>query len=78
MHFFRSEEHLNNWAQFDPSTRDGIVPLTDLIALFSLDFFKRRLDPDYFSHLSEYMMGFIPRLQEIGKTGPFWLPEMEG
>jgi hypothetical protein len=78
MHFFRSEEHLKNWPHFDPSTREGMVPLKDLIALFSIDFFKKRLDPDYFSRLSEYIVGFFPMLQQIRKTGPFWIPGSGG
>ena len=74
MHFFRSEEHLKNWAQFDPSTLDGMVPLKDLITLFSIEFFQKRLEPDYLSRLPEYMAGFFPALQQIGKTGSFWMP----
>ena len=53
MTFFRSEEHLRNWAQFDPATEEGIIPLNDLIKLFSGRTFRRRLDPDYFSHMHE-------------------------
>ncbi|MBI5115764.1 hypothetical protein HZA56_04780 [Candidatus Poribacteria bacterium] len=75
MLFFRSEEHLRNWADFDPQTEAGIVPLLDLVKLFSAEFFRRRLDPDYVSHMQEYAMGFLATLREIGKTGPFWLPE---
>ena len=72
MTFFRSEEHLRNWAQFDPSTEDGIIPLPDLVKLFSRNFFRRRLDPDYVSHIREYGPEFMSTLQEIGKTGPYW------
>ena len=72
MTFFRSEEHLRNWAQYDSSTEDGILPLKDLMKLFSGEMFRRRLDPDYFSHMREYGAGFMKSLQEIGKTGPFW------
>jgi len=75
MHFFRSEEHLKNWTQYDPATEEGMVPLKDLITLFSIDFFTKRLEPDYFSHLAEYMVGFFPMLSQIGKTGSFWMPQ---
>jgi hypothetical protein len=74
MHFFRSEEHLNNWTEFDPATRDGMVPLNDLVTLFSIEFFQKRLEPDYLSGLSEYIVGFFPALVQIGKTGAFWMP----
>lgn len=74
MLFFRSEEHLRNWDRFDPETEDGIFPLPDLVKLFSIEFFRRRLDPDYVSRVPEYMGEFFATLKEIGKTGPFWLP----
>lgn len=72
MTFFRSEEHLRNWAQFKPGTEEGIFPLLDLLKLFSIPMFQRRLDPDYFSHLREYGAEWMKTLKEIGKTGPFW------
>jgi hypothetical protein len=74
MHFFRSEEHLRNWAHFDAEKEAGIIPFEDLVKLFSADFFRRRLDPDYLSHMQGYVGGFLMTLKEIGKTGPFWLP----
>jgi hypothetical protein len=75
MHFFRSEEHLEKWNQFDPATREGITPIQDLVDLFSIEFFQKRLEPDYFSHMNEYLMGFFPALIKIGKTGSFWMPQ---
>ena len=72
MTFFRSEEHLRNWAQFDPATEEGIIPLDDLIKLFSGRMFRRRLDADYFSRMHEYGADFRATLKDIGKTGPFW------
>lgn len=74
MHVFRSEEHLKNWAQFDSETQDGMVQLKDLVELFSIGFFQKRLEPDYFSHQGEYMADFFPTLKKIGKSGPFWIP----
>ena len=72
MNLFRSEEHVRNWDQFDPGTEEGIVPLLDLIKVFSVEYFRRRLDPDYFSKRMEYRPQMISALKEIGKTGPFW------
>jgi hypothetical protein len=76
MTFFRSEEHLRNWTQFDPATADGMLPLLDLLKLFSGRMFSRRMDQDYVSHLGEYRVDFVKTLQEIGKTGPFWQIQM--
>ena len=72
MNFFRSEEHLKNWASFDPSTKEGIFVLEDLVKLFSGNFFRRRLDKDYLSHSREYAREMVNTMVEIGKTGPFW------
>jgi len=79
MTFFRSEEHLQNWAQYDPATGDGIIPLSDLARLFSCNLFRRRMDPDYLSHFREYGPEFMGVLHKIGKTGPFWaIPSRKG
>jgi hypothetical protein len=72
MNLFRSEEHIRNWARFDPSTEEGIIPLPDLVKLFSGSFFRRRLDPDWVSQRREYAREMVETLKEIGKTGPFW------
>ena len=72
MNFFRSEEHIRNWADFDPATEDGIIPLNDLVKLFSSEHFRRRLEPDFFSNWLQYRSKFLSTLREIGKTGPFW------
>ena len=74
MNFFRSEEHIRNWAQFDSRSEDGMIALQDLLKIFSGEVFRRRLDPDYFSHMQEYRKERTGILKEIGKTGPFWLP----
>jgi hypothetical protein len=72
MNFFRSEEHIRNWAGFDPSTTEGIIPLPALVTLFSGNYFRRRLDKDWLSRSREYAREMVATLKEIGKTGPFW------
>ena len=72
MLFFRSEEHLRNWAGFVPETWEGIISLPDLARLFSGNYFKRRMDPDYVSHLREYGSEFINDLRKLGNSGSFW------
>jgi hypothetical protein len=72
MNLFRSEEHVRSFARFDPLTEDGIISLPDVVKVFSVDYFRRRLDPDYFSHRLNYRDGMIRVLEEIGKRGPFW------
>lgn len=72
MLFFRSEEHLRNWSMFKPETEEGIIALSDLVKLFSANFFKRRLDPDYVSRSKEYGKGFIQGFNALEKAGLFW------
>jgi hypothetical protein len=72
MNFFRSEEHIRNWVDFDPATEDGIIPLNDVAKLFSSEHFRRRLEPDFFSNWLQYRSKFLATMKEIGKTGPFW------
>ena len=72
MNLFRSEEHVRHWASFVQGTDEGIIPLTDLLKLFSGPYFKRRWDEDYHSHMFEYAREMVPTMKEIGKTGPFW------
>ena len=73
MNLFRSEEHIRNWARFDPATEEGIIPLPDLVKLFSGSYFRRRLDGDWVSHQKEYAREMRQTLKDIGKTGPFWM-----
>jgi len=72
MNLFRSEEHIRNWARFDPGTEEGILPLHDLAKLFSGNFFRKRLDPDYVSHSKQYLNEFLAEIAELAKTRPFW------
>ncbi len=72
MNLFRSEEHIRNWARFDPAAEEGIVSLSDLVKIFSVSYFRKRLDPNWVSHSREYGREIIGALKEIGRSGPFW------
>jgi hypothetical protein len=72
MNLFRSEEHIRNWARFDPATEEGIIQLDDLVKLFSGNYFRRRMDSDWVSRSREYAREMVATFKEIGKTGPFW------
>jgi hypothetical protein len=72
MVFFRSEEHLRNWAQFDPNTEGGIISLPDVVKLFSGSFFTRRMDKDYVSKMPEYMNDMAETLKGLKNAGSFW------
>ena len=72
MNLFRSEEHVRNWSGFEAGTEEGMIPLNDLVKLFSGNYFRRRLDGDWVSRSGQYAMEMIASFKEIGKTGPFW------
>jgi len=71
MLFFRSEEHLKNWAQYDPSTEGGISQLTGILSMFSSNLFKRRMDPDYFSNMKTYIGELIGEVGSNERIGTF-------
>jgi len=71
MLFFRSEEHLKNWAQFDPATTDGVSTLEGLLKMFSGSIFKRRLDKDYISNMKTYVGEMIEEMGGNDKVGVF-------
>jgi hypothetical protein len=71
MLFFRSEEHLKNWAQYDPATQDGISQLEGLLSMFSSNLFKRRMDPDYFSNMGTYFGELIGEVGNNDGIGTF-------
>jgi hypothetical protein len=69
MNLFRSEEHVRKWSGFKSGTEEGIIPLLDMAKVFSVSFFRRRLDVDYVSHMGEYEMEVVRALQN---RGSFW------
>jgi len=71
MNLFRSEEHIRNWSGFKADTEEGINKISDIAGLFSGNFFTRRSDSDYVSHMQEYLMELIGNLKEMGS---FWQP----
>ncbi len=72
MNLFRSEEHVRSWELFVAGTDEGILPMAELLNLFSGPYFKRRMDEDYVSHMHEYVREMVLAMKEIGRTGPFW------
>jgi len=71
MNLFRSEEHVRNWSGFKANTDEGINKLSDVVRLFSVNFFSKRLDPDYASRMQDYLMELIGILKGMSS---FWHP----
>jgi hypothetical protein len=74
MNLFRSEEHIRNWARYDPATEQGILPLQNVVNVFSGKFMQKRVDLNYASHALEYFGEVVSVISEIAKTRPFWAP----
>ena len=72
MNFFRSEEHLRSWEGFEEKRKGGGISLRSLMDLFSAPYFRNRGRPDYVSHMSEYMPGFLGKLDELPDAGDYW------
>ena len=71
MLFFRSEEHLKNWAQYDPANADGVSSLEGLLQMFSGNMFKKRLTKDYISNMKTYLGEMIGEMGSNDKVGKF-------
>ena len=65
MNLFRSEEHIRNWARYDLAAAKGIIPLENIVKVFSEKFFQKRLGPHYASRAQEYFDEVVPILSEI-------------
>ena len=72
MNFFRSEEHLRNWKDFQESKKAGIISLNDAMQLFSVPFFTKRREPEYFSYAAKYAVHMIATMEILENAGAFW------
>ena len=73
MNLFRSEEHIRNWAQFNPDSAEASLPLNDEVTMFSTEAAKHRLGGDFISQWLPGQSGEIAEAaRQLGKTGPFW------
>jgi hypothetical protein len=72
MNFFRSEEHLRKWEGFQEKKKGGMIPLSELMRLFSGPYFTNRRNPDYFSHMGEYLADLVTKLDTLKGAGSHW------
>ena len=73
MNLFRSEEHVRQWAPFDPASQDGIRPVADFVTkLFGLPRYRERLAPDYLLRVGELSRDLPAALEHLGRSTPFW------
>jgi len=70
MNLFRSEEHVRRWPLYFRQDDDYVLPLSDWATVFSASLFRRRLQPDYLSHVDQYVNDYRVALQATGKALP--------
>ncbi len=72
MNLFRSEAHVRRWWAYDPAAAEGILPLDAWAHVFGGEYYRRRLEPDFFLRGVELRKELFQALKELGKFGPFW------
>jgi hypothetical protein len=72
MNLFRSEEHVRQWAKFDPTSEGYIKPAAEIAALFAFPVFRERLAPDYFLRLRDLSREFEAGHAKLGESWSFW------
>ena len=53
MNFFRSEEHIKNWSQFNAESHEGSLPLDDEVNWANVEVARHRLEGDYISRWAD-------------------------
>lgn len=73
MNLFQSEEHVRQWALFDPASGEGIRPVAEFVTiLFGLPRYRERLVPDYLLRVAELSRDLPAALERLGRSSPFW------
>ena len=47
MNLFRSEEHVRSWTDYEPASREAMMPLASWVRVFQAPRYRARLDPDH-------------------------------
>jgi len=65
---------VKNWSEFRIGTEEGILPLSDIMAIMSTPRHRAKLNGQYMSTASEYAPLFFQKIKEIARNSPFWDP----
>ena len=72
MNLFRSEEHVRNLSGFRQEALGGMLPLADMMGVFSASLFRERFNGHYVSHMADYRVDFMDKIRTITGDNPFW------
>ena len=76
-HLFQSEEHARAWPRFDPTSDDGIRPISEYVAILlssACRVYRERLASDYLLRIGELSRAFAAALTRLDRGSPFWEP----
>jgi hypothetical protein len=72
MNLFRSEEHARRWSGYRAEAAAGLLPLAQLHAIFSADFFRQRLSGRYLSDFKTLRADLVATVARVTGNDPFW------
>lgn len=72
MNLFRSEEHVKSWSGFRSDAVGGMLPLADMMAVFSSALFRERFNGHYVSNMADYRADFMDTIRKVTNDNPFW------
>ncbi len=72
MNLFRSEEHAKNWSGWRPEAAGRLLPLNDILAIFSAPYHQQRLNGRYISAFPELRKTLVETIERVSGGHPFW------
>ncbi len=65
---------MQSWSEFRTGREEGILPLSDIVAIMSTPRHRAKLTANYMSSAAEYAALFFRKLKEVTGSSPFWNP----
>ncbi len=72
MNLFRAEEHAKNWSGGRRVAAGGLLPLNDILTIFSAPNYRQRLNGRYISALPELRKTQLETIERVTGGHPFW------
>jgi len=72
MGLFRSEDHVKNWADYDPASSSATMPLSDWAKVFAITSCRTRLESDTLTRQKIFSDELLGVLADLGRSGPWW------
>lgn len=66
---------MKNWKEYQQGTEEGILLLSDILAIMSTPRHSAKLNGNYISSAPSYAPLFFERLHEVAGNSQFWNPK---